>query len=112
MSNHLVPLAYYAYWIILVVMLVLILAYWALRPKSRTPGSNTRLLAGILVLLTGLLYALEQMPMWHTHFDALTGKFVVGYHEPLTQGFVRFWYKVVIAMLLLSYAFRGVKKPH
>jgi hypothetical protein len=112
MNNHLVPVAYYAYWIILMAIMVLILGYWALRPKTGASGADTGLLSGVLVLLVSLLYAIDQLPALHIHFDALAAKFVGGYHEPLTQGFIRFGYKVGIAILLLGYAFGGVKKHH
>ncbi len=91
--------------------MVLGLAYWALRSKTGA-GSKSKWLAGMVVLLISLLYAILQLPVLHTHFDVAAGGFVAGYHEPLVQGFVRFVYKVAVAILLLSYAFSGAKEHH
>ncbi len=110
--HNLAPTVYYVYWIILIIILVLMLGYWALRPKRSATGTEGRLLAWVLVLLGGLLYAIDQLPVLHTHFDAVAGRFLAGYHEPVSHGFIKFAYKVAIAVMLLSYAFSGKKRPH
>lgn len=112
MSNHIVPIAYFAYWIILIAITLLILGYWTFRPRISPSASASKLLAGVLLLLVILLFAINQLPVLHTHFDVMAGEFVAGYHEPLTHGFIRFGYKLVITILLLSYAFSGVRKHH
>jgi hypothetical protein len=109
-ANNVIPIVYYGYWIIMLAVMVLIFGYWALRTKNSISGADSKLLAGVLVLFVGLLYAIDQLPVLHTHFDGVVGGFVAGYHEPLMHGFIKFWYKVGIAVLLLSYAFSNVQK--
>jgi hypothetical protein len=105
-AHAIVPIAYYVYWVVLIGILLLVLGYWAIRPRM----GNTKLLAGMLVLLIGLLYAIDQLPVLHLHFDVEATKFMAGYHEPLAQAFIKFAYKVGIALLLLSYAFSNMQK--
>ena len=89
---------------------MLILGYWTFRPKTDSHAVDPKWLAGVLAVLVVALFAIDQLDVLHTHFDEVAHKFAAGYHEPLTHGFIKFCYKVAVAILLLSYAFSGVKK--
>ncbi len=106
-----VPKTYYLYWIILLLTLLIIVAYFY-RTHGELPKRETLTLAGLLIILGLFLYLIEQMPSLSGYFDTEKKKFVEGYHEPVVTSSLRLIYKTVLGIFFVVYAFSGIHEEH
>ncbi len=106
-----VPKIYYLYWIVLLLTLLIVVAYFY-RTHGELPKNETLTLAGLLTILGLFLYLIEQMPSLSGYFDTEKKNFVEGYHESMVASSLRLIYKTVLGILLVIYAFLGIHEEH
>ena len=106
-----IPPLYYLYWVLLGLAFTIGCAYCLWIYKWGRPKQEGLALAKTLIGLAVILYLINQAPQLKNHFDPIKHQFVVGYQEPPRIGFIKFFYKIGLGILLIIYGLIDRKVP-
>ncbi|MGA1795247.1 MAG: hypothetical protein ACMUIL_05230 [bacterium] len=103
-----VPLVYLLYWGLLILIMVVLLIYFVYRVK-RSQSRSFVALAAFLTLFAVSVYLIEIfVPAFSGRFDPGAMRVIHEFHEGNGLGFLRFFYKFLLGILLSIFALLNV----